>query len=390
MTAFDDLVVIGGGIHGAGIAQAAAAAGHSVLLLEAKAIAHGTSSRSSKLIHGGLRYLETAQFGLVRESLEERSTLLQIAPGLVRLVPFHIPVYGRTTRRPWQIRAGLSLYALLGNLCRDARFTSLPRSEWDALDGLSTDGLQAVYRYHDGQTDDAALTRAVVRSAESLGCRVECPARFDGAEERPHGWRVRYGTEGRQTECDARALVNAAGPWANEALARISPNIPHLPIDLVQGAHIEMEGTIGRGIYYVESPSDRRAVFVMPRFGRPDRILIGTTETPYNGHPDACAPRPEEIAYLTDVFHRHFPERPARVLNSFAGLRVLPRGEGAAFHRPRDVVLTTDPRTPPRLAILYGGKLTGYRATAQKVMRVLAGALPARKAVADTSTLAIA
>ncbi len=390
MTDAYDLVDIGGGIHGAGVAQAAAASGHSVLLLEKTAIAHGTSSRSSKLIHGGLRYLETAQAGLVRESLRERAILQRIAPGLVRLVPFHIPVYRHTTRRPWQIRAGLSLYAILGNLGRDARFASLPRREWDRLDGLSTEGLQAVYRYNDGQTDDAALTRAVVRSAEALGARVACPARFDGAEERPYGWRVRYTAEGRQAECDARALVNAGGPWANEALARVTPPVPHLPIDLVQGVHIEMAGTLERGIYYVESPSDRRAVFVMPRFGKPDRTLVGTTETPHAGPPDACAPGPAEIDYLLDVFRRHFPGRPDRVLESFAGLRVLPRGEGAAFHRPRDVVLVTDLRNPPRLATVYGGKLTGYRATAQKVMRVLAGALPARRAVADTATLVIA
>ena len=152
-----DLVVIGGGIQGAGVLQAAAAAGWRAALVEERALASGTSSRSSKLIHGGLRYLESRQFALVRESLAERRTLLAIAPGLVQLVPFHIPVYQRTQRRPWQIRAGLSLYALLGDLEPSVRFEKLPRRAWEALDGLATDGLQAVFRYQDGQTDDAAL-----------------------------------------------------------------------------------------------------------------------------------------------------------------------------------------------------------------------------------------
>ena len=160
-----DVVIIGGGIHGVGVAQAAAAAGHRVLLLEKTALASATSSRSSKLIHGGLRYLESAQFGLVRGSLRERTLLLQLAPDLVRRLPFHIPVYAGTTRRPFTIRAGLSLYALLGNLAPDCRFASLPRTDWPDLDGLATDGLQAVFRYYDAQTDDAALTRAVMASA---------------------------------------------------------------------------------------------------------------------------------------------------------------------------------------------------------------------------------
>ena len=140
-----DVVVIGAGIHGAGVAQAAAAAGHTVLVLEKTAIAHGTSSRSSKLIHGGLRYLETGQFGLVRESLRERAILLRIAPGLVRLSPFFIPVYGGASRSRWKIRAGLSLYALLGGFGRHNRFQSIARSEWHRLDGFQTDGLRAVF-----------------------------------------------------------------------------------------------------------------------------------------------------------------------------------------------------------------------------------------------------
>ena len=187
-----DVVVIGAGIHGAGIAQAAAAGGYTVLLLEQHAPAFGTSSRSSKLIHGGLRYLETGQFALVRECLREREFLLKLAPDLVRLVPFYIPVYRHTTRRPWQIHTGLSLYALLGGLGEHVRFTRVPRTQWDELDGIATHDLQAVYRYFDAQTDDAALTRAVLYSAQTLGATVKVPAEFLNATLLPETCSVVY------------------------------------------------------------------------------------------------------------------------------------------------------------------------------------------------------
>ena len=214
-----ELVVVGGGIHGVGVAQAAAAAGHSCLLLEERALAAGTSRRSSKLVHGGLRYLESAQLGLVRESLRERELLLRNAPELVRLVPFNVPVYRDTTRPPWKIRAGLSLYALLGGLDRDDRFESLPRERWGELDGLSLEDLRAVFRYHDGQTDDAALTRAVMASARALGAELALPARFLGAARRERGWTVRYDHEGAERTVGCAALVNAAGPWVEEVRA---------------------------------------------------------------------------------------------------------------------------------------------------------------------------
>ena len=133
-----DVAIVGAGIHGTGIAQAAAAAGHSVLLLEQTAVAHGSSSRSSKLIHGGLRYLESGQFSLVRESLRERALMLRLAPELVQVQRFYIPVYAHTRRRPWQLRWGLALYALLSGLRPESRFGTVPRREWDRLDGLET------------------------------------------------------------------------------------------------------------------------------------------------------------------------------------------------------------------------------------------------------------
>ncbi len=384
MTAAYDVVVIGGGIQGVGVAQAAAAAGHRALLLEKTALASATSSRSSKLIHGGLRYLESAQFGLVRESLRERELLLRLAPDLVRRLPFHIPIYATTTRRPWTIRAGLALYALLGNLAPDCRFATLPRAHWPELDGLSTDGLQAVFRYFDAQTDDAALTRAVMRSAQTLGAELACPARFVSAERHAEGYAVNYTTPAADITCHARCVVNAAGPWATQVLRQFIPAQPVEDIQLVQGSHILVAGRLTQGAYYLEAPQDRRAVFVMPWY---DRTLVGTTESVYTGDLAQVQALPAEISYLQTTLAQYFPARPLTVVDSFAGLRVLPTGAGRAFHRPRETCLQADDPHRPSIISIYGGKLTGYRATAERVMRLLQGTLPQRQPRADTAKI---
>ena len=384
MTAGVDVVVIGAGIHGAGCAQAAAAAGHSVRVLEKTGIAAATSCRSSKLIHGGLRYLESGQISLVRESLRERAVLLRIAPKLVRLVPFNIPVYRDTHRSRLALRTGLSLYALLDNLRTRAWYQSVPRRDWATLDGLDTTQLKAVYRYHDAQTDDAKLTHAVMRSARSLGAELLCPAEFLGATRRGDGWRVRYRTAQGEAECDCRALVNATGPWVNTVLAGITPAVPRPEIELVQGSHIVIDGALLRGAYYTEA-EDRRAVFVMPWRG--GLTLIGTTETPYHGDPAQVRPRPEEIDYLLRTFRRYFPYRDTDIRDQFAGLRVLPKAPGQAFGRSRETLYMTDDELRPRLVSVVGGKLTGYRAAAEKVMVLLAPMLPERTRRGDTRLL---
>jgi len=382
-----DVAVIGGGIHGVGVLQAAAAAGFSAILLEERAIAAGTSSRSSKLIHGGLRYLESAQLALVRESLRERTILARIASKLVTLVPFLIPIYPETTRRPRTIRAGLGLYALLGNLRRQTLFARIPRSEWSALDGLDTRRLEAVFRYFDGLTDDAALTRAVLRSAQSMGAQARIPAAFVGADRRVDGWSVRWTETERLERAEVGALVNAGGPWVETVRARIDPRPPGFDVEYVAGSHLELEGRLERGIYYVEAPRDRRAVFAIPWKGR---TLVGTTETPYAGDPSRVAPLDTEVAYLLETYAHYFPGRSTRVLDKWAGLRVLPRGEGRAFDRPRETTLVVDDPAQPRMVAIYGGKLTGYRATAEKVIARLGPSLPRRERIARTDELPLA
>lgn len=380
-----DLVIIGGGIHGVGIAQAGAAAGHRVLLLEKASLAHGSSSRSSKLVHGGLRYLEHGQLRLVRECLRERDILLKIAPDLVRLVPFHIPVYQDSRRQAWQIRAGLGLYALLAGAGPVGRFARLPQAAWSSLDGLRHDGLLAVFRYQDAQTDDAALTRAVMRSAVALGAELAMPARFSGARLEGDGCSVAYWQGERRATCRTRVLVNAAGPWAAEVLAQVEPQLAPPAVDLVRGTHLVLPGRLTQGAYYLEAPQDGRAVFALPHCRN---TLVGTTEVLHEGLPDAVAPTPAERAYLHEVIGHYFPRwRSGEPLSQFAGLRVLPRVPDRPFARSRETVLQVDRRDRPRLVSVLGGKLTTYRASAAKCLQELAAVLPRRAPRGDTRTL---
>ena len=386
-----DIVVIGGGIHGVGVAQAAAAQGYSVLLVEKKELASGTSSRSSKLIHGGLRYLETGQFSLVRECLRERAILLRIASDLVQLRDFFVPIYQNTRRRPWQLRIGLTLYASLSGFAKTARFGTVRRADWDGFDGLTTKHLQTVFQYRDAQTDDARLTQAVMRSATHLGAECAIPAKFVAGSLKDDGCEIVIDTNGSTRRIWTTVLVNASGPWANQVLECIRPRVATCQFELVQGAHIIVPVHANRGIYYLEAPQDQRGVFVMPWH---EQTMVGTTETPFYDDPDHTHPREAEVRYLLEVFGYYFPQfadlTPDDVCSAFAGLRVLPSGSGRAFNRSREMILHVDRPQRPRILSIYGGKLTAYRATAEKVIHQLAPMLPPRRAIADTRQLRLA
>jgi len=390
-----DLVIIGGGIHGVGVAQAASAKGLSVMVLEQTDIASGTSSRSSKLIHGGLRYLESGEFSLVSECLHERALLLKLAPHLVELKSFYIPVYRYTTRRPWLLHIGLSLYALQGGLHPAARFCRVPQRLWKKLDGLDTAQLEVVFQYSDAQTDDAALTHAVMRSAQQMGAQFKIPATFTGArlgQLGKHSNIIEYWHNEKAKTCTAAMLVNAAGPWVQQVLSRITPAPSQLKVDLVQGTHIVVPGTLTQGIYYVEA-QDKRAVFIMPWRGN---TLVGATESTYQGDPEDVRPLPHEQDYLMKTLLNYFPRYRSEqhILSAIAGLRVLPSGEGQNWRsvasinsRSRETILHTERQDHPFLLTIYGGKLTTYRLTAERVMARMVRVLPVRKVVADTRYL---
>lgn len=381
------MLVVGGGIHGVGIAQAVAAAGRSVLLVEKSQLAAGTSGRSSKLIHGGLRYLESFHLGVVRECLRERGILLRIAGDLVAMERFHLPVYAGARRGPLVIGAGLGLYALLSGFAAGSGFTRLSRRERRSLPGLRQEGLQSVFRFQDARTDDRLLTRAVMQSARDLGARLWQPAELLSARLTGDGAvaRIRHGE--REQEVSCAVLVNAAGPWVGQVLERFEPRQPGPDFELVQGSHIFLRKAVADRCYYLENPRDGRGVFVLPWR---DGTLVGTTETRFHGRPEDAAPRRSEIRYLKRVVKHFFPQAVDALsgrVSAFAGLRVLPAGTGHAFQRSRETRLVTDRNGSPRLISIYGGKLTAYRATAQKVLDRMGASLPHRKRLADTARL---
>ncbi len=380
-----DLVVIGAGIQGAGVAQAAAAAGYTVLVLEQSSPAAGTSSKSSKLIHGGLRYLESAQFGLVRESLRERALLLKLAPELVKLQPLHIPVYKDSKRSPLTIRAGLSLYATLSGFDPNARFRSLSRSQWGELEGLTQHNLHAVFRYHEAQTDDAALTRAVLHSAMELGADCEVPGHFVKAHVNPASCLVEYESEYGFKTASCRVLINCAGPWTSDVISRIEPDMYLPKVDLVKGSHLILPPLL-KDYFYLEAPQDKRAVFVLPWQGK---LMVGTTEKMHYGAPEEAQCSLEERDYLLQVLLHYFPHLSIDMnqVDSFAGLRVLPRSDLNAFSRPREVLLEVDNEDCPRVLSVMGGKLTTYRSTALQALAKIKKSLPVKERVADTSRI---
>ena len=380
-----DVLVIGAGIQGAGVAQAASAAGYSVLVLEKNEIASGTSCKSSKLIHGGLRYLESFQFSLVRKSLKERSILCRLAPDLVKLVPFYIPIYKNTLRRPWQIRLGLSLYALLGGVRKANLFKRVNKQERNKLDQLEQSNLQKVYVYNDGQTNDAALTKSVMRSAQQLGTEVHCFVTINSIVKNGNIFNISYIKDKKEENIQANIIINAAGPWVNELHNLVSEKISSLDVDLVQGTHIIIDAPAPSGIYYLEA-IDQRAVFVMPyEFDGEIKTMIGTTEKLFHGNPDDVKATKEEIDYLVNVYKLYFPKSSEiNVLHDFAGLRVLPKKDGSMFSRPRDTVLHW---AMPGLLTLYGGKLTAYRSTSDLVIKTVKPLLAKRRRIAYTDQL---
>ena len=382
-----DVVVIGAGIQGAGVAQAAAAKGWSVAVLEQYGqAAMGTSSKSSKLIHGGLRYLETFQFGLVRECLREKKLLLNLAPGLVKKNRFVVPVYQFSQRSAFVIHLGLLLYRLIGG-ATVAPIKRYPRAQWSRFPNLKKDKLVALLEYSDAQTDDQQLTEAVLRSAQTMGAQIEFNFELQEAHKTDNEYIL---TSTNHQIIRAKFIVNAAGPWVNQVAARILSSTgktpPDMPMDLVQGAHIVINKPALEQCYYFESPDDRRAVFVLPWHGN---ILVGTTETLFTGDPAECAATDEEVQYLLNVFNTYFPSDAVderAIQTKFAGLRVLPKNELNPNRRSRDTLYCHSDNFTHYLAV-YGGKLTSYRATAEKVIKIIQPSLPVKKEKGNTRKL---
>jgi glycerol-3-phosphate dehydrogenase len=364
-----DLLIVGGGINGVGIARDAAGRGLKVLLCDKGDLAGATSSASSKMIHGGLRYLEHGAFRLVRESLAEREVLLRIAPHLVRPMRFVLP-HGPGLRPRWMLRAGLFLYDRLGGA------GSLPPSAAiDLADGLLgaplRDGLTSGFVYSDCVVDDARLTVANARDAARHGAEILTRTELVAARRDGDLWRATLsGADGGDWEAAARILVNVAGPWVPEVLRRAElKSSARLRLD--KGSHIVVPRLYAHNHAYLLQNDDRRVVFAIP-YER-DYTLIGTTEVAA-AVPPAGAPSDGEIAYLCRAVGRWFKQapKPNDVVWCYSGLRPLyDDGSKSASATSRDYVFELDEAGAPALAV-FGGKLTTYRRLAEAALARLA------------------
>ena len=367
-----DIAVIGGGINGAGIARDAAGRGLKVLLCEKRDIAEGTSSRSGKLVHGGLRYLEYYEFRLVREALIEREVLLTSAPHIIWPLRFVLP-HSPDQRPAWLVRAGLFLYDHLGGRKRLPPSRSLDLSRAPEGAPLRPEFCRA-FEYSDCWVDDARLVVLNLIDAARHGALVLPRTGATRARRVGETWHLEMqGEDGLVHVARARALVNAAGPWVEDVIQGVTGLNSSHNVRLVKGSHIVVpKFWVGSHAYLFQN-DDRRVIFVNPYQG--DLALIGTTDIPYEGRAEDVAIDGAETQYLLRALRRYLrnPPEDRDIVHSFSGVRPLyddsAKNPSAVT---RDYVLEIDgtPETPPVLSI-FGGKITTYRKLAEHVLQRL-------------------
>lgn len=370
-----DLAIIGGGINGAGIARDAAGRGLSVVLFEQADLASGTSSASTKLIHGGLRYLEHYAFRLVREALAEREVLWGIAPHIIWPLRFVLPHHAGL-RPVWMLRLGLFLYDHMGGrrLLSPTRTLDLRH---DAAGLPLCPGLRTAFEYSDCWVDDARLVVLNARDAADRGASIRPRTRVVSAHRVDGLWEIEAeGVAGRQS-VRAHALVDAAGPWAGQMLDVLKVNA-RARLRLVKGSHIVVHRLFAHDRCYLFQNADGRIVFAIPYEG--DFTLIGTTDLDYSGRPEDVAASPEEVVYLCAAASEYFAASvaPEQVVWAYSGVRALyDDGAGKAQEATRDYVLALDaPEGEAPLLSVFGGKITTYRRLADAALTRLAPHLP--------------
>lgn len=365
-----DVLVVGGGINGVGIARDLAGRGVDVLLCEQHDLAEHTSSASTKLIHGGLRYLEYNEFRLVRKALAEREVLLAAAGHIMWPLRFVLP-HEPHLRPAWVIRAGLFLYDHL------ARRRLLPASQTVQLANHPAgaplrDAGRVGFVYSDVWVDDSRLVVLNAMDARERGARVCTGTRCARLERTANGWTARLeNRSGAACEVTARVVVNAAGPWAADFLKDAAPGVERQEVRLVKGSHIVVPRIFDHDFAYIFQNVDRRIVFAIPYEHR--YTLVGTTDVDYRGDPAQVAISAEETAYLCDLAGRYFKASidPRSIVHTYSGVRPLVADEAAdASGVTRDYQFDLDTAGAPLLSVI-GGKITTYRRLAEEAIELL-------------------
>ena len=371
-----DLLIVGGGINGAGIARDAAGRGLSVLLVEQEDLASHTSSASTKLIHGGLRYLEYYEFRLVREALIERERLLGMAPHIIWPLAFVLPQMN-SPRPAWLVRLGLFLYDHLGGRKKlpATKTVNLARS---ALGNGLRPGAKTAFVYSDCWVEDSRLVVLNARDAAERGAQIETRTRLVSARREGALWKAEIAGDGGTRTVFAKGLVNAAGPWVEDVLQRAANASQDRGVRLIKGSHIVVPKLYeGEHAFMLQNP-DRRIVFAIPY--EHDYTLIGTTDEPWQGQPGKAQISSEETDYLCETVRRYFAKaiHPEDVVWSFAGIRPLYDDHAASASAvTRDYVLDLDGGSGPDgqtrapLLSVFGGKITTYRKLAEHALEKL-------------------
>ena len=370
-----DLFVIGGGINGAGIARDAAGRGLSVVLCEKDDLAQGTSSRSGKLVHGGLRYLEYYEFRLVREALIEREVLLNAASHIIWPMRFVLP-HSPLDRPAWLVRLGLFLYDTLGGRKKlpGTRTLNLTRDpEGAPLKDKYTKG----FEYSDCWVDDSRLVVLNAVDAAEKGAQVLTRSACTSARRDGDLWAISVQTPDGARHYKARALVNAAGPWVTDIIGRVTGTNSPRQVRLVKGSHIITPKFWDGPQAYLVQNHDKRVIFINPYEG--DKALIGTTDIAYDGAPETVKADQSEIDYLLAAVNRYFKQELRRddVVQSFSGVRPLyDDGAGNPSAVTRDYVFDMETSGGAPLLNVFGGKITTFRKLAEHAMQKLDGVFP--------------
>ncbi len=370
-----DILVVGGGVNGAGIARDAAGRGFSVTLCERDDLASHTSSASTKLIHGGLRYLEHYEFRLVAKALAEREVILRLAPHIAWPMLFVLP-HESSLRPAWMIRLGLLLYDSLGaghRTLADSHAVDLGSH----VSGVAlNDGYSRGFVYSDGWVQDSRLVVLNAMDAAQRGADIRVRTRCQAAHVESGVWHAQLrGADGRRETLRARVLVNACGPWAGSFLGSALGRRKHPKLRLVKGSHIVLPRLFDHDYAYIFQQPDRRIVFAIPY--ETDYTLVGTTDVDYHADPADVHIEADEIRYLCDAMTRHFrdPVRVEDVVWSYSGVRPLLDEVGNASSVSRDYQLGLDSAQGAPLLNVFGGKITTYRRLGEQAVDQVASAL---------------
>ena len=361
MSTHFDLCIIGGGIIGAGIAQAAALNGLSTIIVEKRGWGAGNSSKSSKIIDGDFEGIPRLRFANVRERLRERRIIRDIAPDLRKVDWFYLPIYKQNIQKSWQVALQLRIYDALAGSNKLASFQHLPEKQWRNLHGLNRHDLSAVYAFQEIHIDDTQLAQNVLRSAKQHGAMALCPVNFEGARQSDDGFVVSVAKGSRNRDFDCRFLVNATGAWGDRVSRSIEGVKNPLAARSIKSTHIEFREHLSDNSFYVEGRKGANRIAILPWRGG---TLVGSVDSIFSGNPERVIPSNEEVDYLIEITRHHFPHFQHEPFDAWSGLRLSSaQHRGVLSYKDKNLGHTDE-----RYLCVRESQFASYRALAERVV----------------------